>query len=77
MLYLIMRLVPKDNRHLFIDLWNEERQMNIEITLSFHNSVQLREAFEILSKYAENEITLEQIHFLYLLEVSSNECKSI
>lgn len=72
MLYLIMRLLPKDNRHLFIDLWNDERKMNIEITLAFHNSAQLREAFEILSKNAKNEteITLEQIHFLYLLGVS-------
>ena len=69
MLYLIMRLVPKDNRHLFIDLWNEEKKMNIEITLAFHNSSQLREAFDILAKNVKNEteITLEQIHFLYLL----------
>ena len=73
MLYLIMRLVPKDNRHLFIDLWNEEKKMNIEITLSFHNSKQLREAFDKLSKNVkeEIEITLEQIHFLYLLEVEN------
>lgn len=73
MLYLIMRLVIKDNRHLFIDLWNEKRKMNIEITLAFHNSAQLREAHEILSKNAKDEIeiTLEQIHFLYLLEVEN------
>ena len=73
--YKIMRLVPKDNRHLFIDLWNEEKKMNIEITLSFHNSKQLSDAFDILAKNVKNEteITLEQIHFLYLLEVSNNE----
>lgn len=73
MLYLIMRLVPKDNRHLFIDLWNEEKKMNIEIILAFHNSSQLSEVFNILVKKEinETEITLEQIHYLYLLEVEN------
>lgn len=73
MLYLIMKLAPKGDRHLFIDLWNEEKKMNIEITLVFHNSRQLRDAFDILAKNVRNEteITLEQIHFLYLLEVEN------
>ena len=33
--YFIMRLVRKDPNHIFIDLWNEHYQSNIEFTLGF------------------------------------------
>lgn len=67
MKYAIMRLVKKDTRHIFIDLWNEEKTSNIELTMTFNTVHTLNIFYEMLNEYRENdtEISLADICVLY------------
>lgn len=67
MKYKIMRLVKKDTRHIFIDLWNEENTSNVELTVTFNKIVALNIFYEMLYDHMQNddEITLLDIFALY------------
>lgn len=64
-IYDIMRFVRKDTRHIFIDLWNEQYQSNIEMTLSFDKA---KKATDFYNYY---KLKLDQDpHFkIYLLDL--------
>ena len=67
MKYAIKRLVKKDTRHVFIDLWNEENTSNVELTVTFNKIVALNIFYEMLSDHMQNddEITLLDVFALY------------
>lgn len=67
MKYQIMRLVKKDFRHIFIDLWNEENASNVELTMTFNTVHTLNIFCEMLNEYIQkgDEITLAEICVLY------------
>lgn len=67
MKYEIKRFVKKDIRHIYIDLWNEERKSNIELTMSFNTVHTLNIFYEMINEYIQNdtEISLADICVLY------------
>lgn len=67
MKYEIMRLVKKDTRHVFIDLWNEENTSNVELTMTFNTVVALNNFCEMLNVHMQkgDEITLSDVCALY------------
>lgn len=67
MKYEIMRLVKKDERHILIDLWNEENTSNVELTMTFNMVVALNNFYEMLNEHMRNgdEIALSDICALY------------
>lgn len=62
-----MRLVKKDTRHIFIDLWNEENTSNVELTMTFNNICALNNFYEMLNEHMRNddEIALSDVCALY------------
>lgn len=62
-----MRLVKKDTRHIFIDLWNEENTSNVELTMTFNMVVELNNFYDMLNEHMRNgdEITLSDVCALY------------
>lgn len=65
--YKIMRLVKKDARHIFIDLWNEEITSNVELTMTFNTILAMNIFYEVLNDRMCNnyEITLSDICIFY------------